>query len=405
MTKRKLKIAIFHLAFIYSGGGEKLVLKEYDLLKKAGHKVDIYTSVINDKKCFPDVIKKYRIKTFIPKSVFYNHESFRVVLSSFLFPLFAFRFRNYDVILAANQPSSWMAFIVKKIYKIPYVSYLAQPTRFLHPRIVDKETGLRFVKHEDKSYAVTLMNHFKKFINWADKKSIKNSDIILANGEYVKFLLNKTYKVESISCPAGTDNFLSKTKIFKFPYILMTNRHYPQKRFEVGIVAFSEIASKFPKLKLVITGEETEYTNELRVLIERLGLKGRIIFTGYIKEKDLPNYYKYSKAYLYTAPEEDFGMGVVEAFVAGSPVIAWNKCGPSKVVVSGRTGLLVNPEDTAGFGKCLKMVLTNPKISKDLVRNAKKEAKRKYLWKNHLETLEDSLISSVSGFRSKTTLE
>lgn len=395
MRKRKLKIAIFHLAFIYSGGGEKLVLKEYDLLKKAGHKVDIYTSVINDKKCFPDIIKRCRIKTFLPKAIFCSHESFKVILSSLLFPIFAFHFRNYDVILAANQPSSWMAFIVKRIYKIPYVSYLAQPTRFLHPRKVDRQTGLRFVKRADKSYAVVLMNHFKKFINWADKRSIINSDIVLANGEYVKSLIDKTYKINSTSCPAGAASSLSKNKIFEFPYILMTNRHYPQKRLEVGIVAFSEVASRFPKLNMVITGEETEYTDELKMLAERLGLTDRIVFTGYVKERNLPDYYKYSKVYLYTAPEEDFGMGIIEAMGAGIPVIAWNNGGPEKSIINKKTGYLINVNDIESFTNRLTLLLQDNRLRKQMGKNALLLVKDKYSWRNHLSILEESFQSLV----------
>src|SRR3989344_8702296 len=136
MRKKKLKIAIFHLAFIYSGGGEKLVLEEATGLKKRGNDVFVFTSVINEKRCFPDVIRKSTIKTFLPQLPFIvpEHESFQILLSCIMAPFFAFRFRRFNVILAANQPSPWIAWWVKRFFGVAYVSYLAQPTRFLYPR-------------------------------------------------------------------------------------------------------------------------------------------------------------------------------------------------------------------------------------------------------------------------------
>src|SRR3989344_4389348 len=67
MRKGGLRIAIFHLAFIYSGGGEKLVLQEAEGLKGLGHEVEIFTSVVKRSNCFPDYIKKFQIKTFLPQ--------------------------------------------------------------------------------------------------------------------------------------------------------------------------------------------------------------------------------------------------------------------------------------------------------------------------------------------------
>ncbi len=56
MKKKKLRIAILHLAFTYSDGGEKLVLEEARGLQKRGHKTTIFTHILNKKKCYPAVI-------------------------------------------------------------------------------------------------------------------------------------------------------------------------------------------------------------------------------------------------------------------------------------------------------------------------------------------------------------
>ena len=395
MRKKSLKIAIFHLAFIYSGGGEKLVLEEAEGLKELGHEVTIFTPVINREKCFPDIIDKFEIKTLLPQFPFIvpEHESAQILITCILAPLLALRFRSFDVILAANQPSPWIAWWVKNFFGIPYVSYLAQPTRFLHPRKIDQKTGLTFSKKASVSLSAKLMHRGKRFISWADRVSIKGSNRILANGEYIKKLLEKTYSIKALSCPAGAHprQGVSFEKRLKKPYLLITNRHFAQKRFEYAIFALSSVLEKFPDYSLKITGAETGYTDELKVLIGRLNLNSRVEFLGYVKEKDLEKLYSEAVVYLYTAPEEDFGMGIVEALGFGTPVVAWNKAGPARIVKDGKTGLLAKPFVASDFSKKCLRIVSDKTLAKRLGSTGLKEVKRNFSSKNHIIILEEAL--------------
>lgn len=418
MSKRKLNIAIFHLAFIYSGGGEKLVLEEAKGLKKLGHDVTVFAPVINKEKCYPEIIDKFKIKTFLPQLPFIvpEHESFQILLSCVLAPFYAHRLKRFDVILAANQPSPWIAWVIKVLYKIPYISYLAQPTRFLYPRKIDKETGLVFTKKAETSLTAKLMAAFRGFIRRADRVSIVGSDIILANGEHVKSLLERKYSVTAVSCPAGAylprgvveyeKRLTGKIKIgrrqVKKPYLLITNRHFAQKRFEYGIFALSTLLTKFPDYSLVITGGETDYTDELKVLINRLGLNGKVVFSGYVKEKELKSLYSQAAVYLYTAPEEDFGMGIVEAMAAGTSVVAWNNAGPAKIIVDGKTGLLAKPFAISDFTSNVQKLISEPSLAAKIGKAGYDEIANKFSYKNHLKRLE-RLLSDVARLNKETS--
>ncbi len=87
-----------------------------------------------------------------------------------------------------------------------------------------------------------------------------------------------------------------------------------------------------------------------------------------VDEQELVRLYSQAVLYLYTSPEEDFGMGVIEAMAAGTPVVAWNNAGPTMTVLQGKTGyladsgnmddwvnrvsqILVDPQKTARFGR------------------------------------------------------
>ena len=408
--KKKLKIAVFHLAFIYSGGGEKLVLEEYKGLLKKGHRVEIFSCVVNE-KCFPEYLKKIKVKTFLPKLPFKlpDHESLMVLLCCLFAPFIAFRFRKYDVILAANQPSPWIAWWVKKFFNVPYVSYLAQPTRFLYPRDVDNQTGLIFSKNACDSVSVKLMRVFKSFILKADKLSIKGSDIVLANGDYVGKKIDFVYGVKTISCPAGAYpagsvlNYNLKykgrvkigKKIINKPFLLITNRHFPQKRFEYAFFTLASLIDDFPELSLVITGGETEYTQKIKTLTENLSLGGRVVFLGLVDEKDLENLYSNAAVYLYTAPEEDFGMGIIEAMAGGAPVVAWNNAGPSGILADFKSVSLADPYDIADFGKKTRRFLEKKKFAGRTGEKSLEKVKLFYSYERHTNILEKAFYSLV----------
>jgi glycosyltransferase involved in cell wall biosynthesis len=403
MIKRRLKIAIFHLAFIYSGGGEKLVLEEAKGLVKRGHQVTIFSPVVDRKNCFPEIIGQFKIKTLpnLP-SVIPQWEVFQVLLACALAPFLALRFKKFDIILAANQPSLWLAFWVKVFFKIPYFAYLAQPTRVLHQRKIDRETGLMFAKKWEFLPATYLMKMFKPLANWVDRTSVKGANLVLANGEHARKVLEKTYKVKVISCPAGAypaakissykgrfhgELEVERRTIFK-PYILLTNRHFPQKRFEYAITALPAILKKIPNLSLIITGGETDYTQDLKNLVKQLSLEKKVIFLGLVKEKDLDKLYSRAVVYVYTAPEEDFGMGMVEAMAYGVPVVAWKSGGPMGIVVNGKTGFLAKPFDVVDFTDKIAQLLGDKRLGKQMGRNGLERVRKEFSWEKHLECLE-----------------
>jgi glycosyltransferase involved in cell wall biosynthesis len=399
MTKKKLKIAIFHLAFLYSGGGEKLVLQEMRELEKRGHDVTCFTPTLDAKSCYPDIIGKYKIKPIFPgfRKLFRNHESLEIFATCLLFPFIAGRFKNYDVTIGANQPGPWLSYLVKKITGVPYIVYLAQPTRLVYPRKIDKECEVWL---REKSYFLPFVSFFgKKFIWLADRVSIENASNILVNGKYIGNVLEKIYGKKVVICPAGADivkspgNYPIREK--NGQYILVTNRHFPQKKFEYGIRAMPQVIKKVSNVKLIISGNFTEYSKRLITLADSMGLSDSVVFTGYLDEKKMKSLYSGASVYIYTSPEEDFGMGVIEAMAAGVPVVAWNKGGPSKTIINGKTGFLIEPYNEQEYANKIIWLLLNKKQNICMGENARAHVYKNFTLKNHVDILENSLMETV----------
>ena len=61
-----MKIAIFHLGFFYSGGGEKLVLEEIRGLRALGHEVECFAPYVDRESCYPDYPEIKEVRALLP---------------------------------------------------------------------------------------------------------------------------------------------------------------------------------------------------------------------------------------------------------------------------------------------------------------------------------------------------
>jgi glycosyltransferase involved in cell wall biosynthesis len=399
---KKTKIAFFHLAFLYSGGGEKLALKEVQLLRDTGYDVDCYAPLIDSENCFPDTIKKYNIQEIFPKfsKYFKKKPEIGIMITCLLFPLIALKFKKYDLVIGANQPGPVFGWILKILLNKPYIIYLAQPTRMIFTRPIDKEHGYR-MKNKIRFLPI-IINVFRPIFYWVDLKTIRSADTFLCNGKYMQDILTQIYGRIPIVCAAGADTPLDNHDQKKFsallqsrqkghlsikkytipkPFIFVSNRHFPHKKLEYALEVLDKLTHKIP---LVIAGAPTEYTQELRSLIEYYKLEKYVYIIGYITEKQLKEVYKNCELYIYTAPEEDFGMGIVEAMGYGVPTFAWNNAGPSKIITPNFDGFLAKTSDTKEIAVTIEQIMTNPDTYATIAYNAINTIQSTYSWENHL---------------------
>lgn len=416
-----MKIAIFHLGFFYSGGGEKLVLEELKGLRALGHEVDCYAPYVDREGCYPDVKEMAEVRSLLPPPPGWlpMKDPIWVLLSCVLVPLMAWRFRSYDVLFGANQPGPWYAYVVGSLLRKPYVVYLAQAIRLLHPRQVDLENGIR-IREGDHRFLMALKAIGGRLIDWADRLSIKHSSLVLTNGQYVSNWIREVYGVDNHSCPAGchpspeaeldyaarwSGTVSTGEYHIRTPFILLTNRHSPMKRFEYALWALKGMLRSQPNLQLVITGQETEYTDQLRYLVGGLGLRENAIFVGLAKESELTKLYHRAAVYVYPSPEEDFGMGIVEAMGAGTPVVAWNNGGPSAIVADGVSGYLVEPYDVDAFADRMLTLIGDPVRAEQMGRAGHQRARDLFSYNRHNEYLELALSSAMQGQPMPTQID
>jgi len=128
-------------------------------------------------------------------------------------------------------------------------------------------------------------------------------------------------------------------------FIFAVSRLAPLKRLDLLIRALAHPAAR--GIRAVIAGEG-ESRDALALLIETLGLSGRVILTGRLSDEEMLDYYARCRAVCFTPVNEDYGFVTVEAFASRKGVLTCvDSGGPADLVRDGDTGLVCEPAPEA----------------------------------------------------------
>lgn len=407
--RKKITVALFHCGFIYTGGGERIVIEEILGLRKKGYEVDCYVPTYDPQKSYPDIIQSLGIKTFLPQLPRFVPLRFatQMVASCLVAPLLVWRFLKYDVFLGANQPGAFMAWIMARLLNKPYYVYLSQPNRILYPRDHENWQNVR-----DYYFLNKIINQFfKPMVRWLDTKSITSGENLFINGSFVAQEICRIYKPKKwIDCPGGAhpspkkvvanNRFTGGVHIdhhtLKKPYILFTSRHEPWKKFEWAIEVMALVLKKYPDVRLAIPGEMTTLTPELVQLAKDLGIEKQVDFIGAINQVSLQKLYQHAAVYIFPSMKEDLGIVVQEAQAAGVPVVAWNVGGPTVTIVNKKTGFLIEPYSLPRMEEKIVFLLKNRRKRAEMGRLAWQHIQRNFTWEVHCDILEKEIQKMIS---------
>ncbi|OGW08552.1 MAG: hypothetical protein A2W75_11185 [Nitrospinae bacterium RIFCSPLOWO2_12_39_15] len=137
----------------------------------------------------------------------------------------------------------------------------------------------------------------------------------------------------------------------------------PHKGHKYLLEAFKNIDNAC----LILVGDGI-LRNELERFADELGIKNRVIFTGY--QMDVTPYIQIMDIFVLPSSErEGLGISVIEAMTIGKPVIATKLGGILEVIEDGVTGILVEPKDKDALAKAIKKLLNSLKLMQKMGQN------------------------------------
>jgi glycosyltransferase involved in cell wall biosynthesis len=200
------------------------------------------------------------------------------------------------------------------------------------------KTGMDWRKNIFVRIYGEIIAHFLRIF---DYNSAQKIELWIANSQNVAARVKKYYRKDAtvIYPPVNVEEIMTASrKTKKKNYFLITSRLVGSKGLIESVEASNALA-----IPLKIAGKADGFTS-VEEKLKSMGGK-HVKFLGRVSDAKLWKLYAEAKGFIALARDEDFGMSVVEAQAAGTPVIAFNGGGFKESVIDGKTGILINDTD------------------------------------------------------------
>lgn len=232
-----------------------------------------------------------------------------------------------------------------------------------------------------------------KLKNWT-KFSVQNSTHIITISSSSKKDIIENYNIDkdkiTVAYPGYSELFkpivdqkqikkvLDKYKI-KDNFVIYIGTIQPRK----NLPRLIEAVARIENLQLVVVGKTSgegrqgwKFEETLEAP-KKLGIEGRVIFTGFAPTEDICLLINGAKAGALPSLYEGFGITLLETMACGVPVITSNVSSLPEVV--GSAGLLVDPYSVDQIEQAIRTIISDKKLRAKLSKAALQQAK-KFSW-------------------------
>lgn len=219
-------------------------------------------------------------------------------------------------------------------------------------------------------------------LKWNMRKSLSRADRVITASEYMRDALVEYYGIPAekvrVICPS-----VDRTRFHENPdpaktahirekyglpqrYILYMGALEPRKNLSRLLDAYADLVVRLKEELpvLVLAGRRGFGHENLERKVARMGLSERVIFCGYVAERDKP--FVFSGACLFAFPSlfEGFGVPVLEAMSCGVPVLT-SRVGALPELYEG-AAYFVEPNSVSDIREGLYRLLTQPALCETL---------------------------------------
>ena len=181
-------------------------------------------------------------------------------------------------------------------------------------------------------------------------------------------------------------------------YILHVGTIEKRKNLSTLITAFEMLLQNNPQdLYLIIVGQKSNKpTLQDDAIFELVAassiLKERVVFTGYLSDRETAILYKHAALYVFPSVNEGFGIPILEAFAHKVPVLASNNsCLPE---VAGNAAICFDPTNPTALSKLMADTLNDPALLQSLQQKGT-ERLEQFCWRKTLDSLEAVFERSI----------
>jgi glycosyltransferase involved in cell wall biosynthesis len=192
-----------------------------------------------------------------------------------------------------------------------------------------------------------------------ERRAYRRLDLLVANSEAVARSVAGAYGIPRRSLEivhpwipndvAGAHG----GKLDGEPAVLFVGTNFFRKGLATLIEAAGLLRERLPKLAITVVGDDPRRA-AAEAQAERLGLAGRVRFLGHRPRREVLEAYGRADVVAVPSHTEGFGLALLEAMRAGTPVIGGDASGTRELVRNGVDGLLVPPGDARALAAALE---------------------------------------------------
>lgn len=273
-----------------------------------------------------------------------------------------------------------------KVDRLFVPSHIVPPIHPAKTVVTIHDLGFR---HFPESYS---KYHYQN-LNWGTRLSAKWASTITVPSQAVAEDVRSTYGVPAekiVEVPNGYDPSMFKgltpekvVEVMKHhaisdPYILFLGRLEARKNVVRLIEAFYRLRdSGLFGGQLVLVGNPGVGYEQIRDIINKRKSQNYVVHTGYVSDAERAALLRGARVFAFPSLFEGFGVPILEAFAAETPVLTSNRGATAEIAGDG--ALLVDPESVGAIHHGLEKLLADKGLVAQLIPRGTERLKH-YSW-------------------------
>jgi len=122
----------------------------------------------------------------------------------------------------------------------------------------------------------------------------------------------------------------------------------------------------------------TQKINDIQLFVKQKKLTEQFYFIGNVGYEKLPEVYAAADVFLLSSHYEGFGRVILEAYMAGVPVVSTACTGPEDIIDSGSTGFLVPPGDCPALTDAVLKLLQDDELREPFGKRGQEKVMKQF---------------------------
>lgn len=204
---------------------------------------------------------------------------------------------------------------------------------------------------------------------------LKKKLALISHGIHETFLSQEESRKIIVESAHETITDSDRVKMMSLTWVGTIGELHKNKGHAYALRAFADLAKTNRNVMYIVVGSGEE-RKHLESTAQQLGIQDRVLFVGFIA--DAGRLYKAFDIALLTSIKEGLPYTLIEAALAGIPIIATNVGGVPDIISNEKTGLVVAPQDSSAVYDSLTRLITDGSLRKNLGKNAEHFSKEHF---------------------------